>query len=541
MSAPLTREQAAQIGDVLDTREVCETADGGRMEWRLLVVDDEGGEAWKPYEISGDGGISEPLWMPLPGSQLCFLQCPVFECLFHGTRGPGKTETLLMDFARDVGRGYGSSWRGILFRREYKDLDDVVKKCKALFRDSGMFPGAKFLESKSEYKVVFPDGEELLLRHLADEKDYDNYHGHEYPWLGFEELTQWENDKPFKKMQSCCRSSRPGIFCRVRSTTNPYGVGHNWVKRRYGLPDMDGRIIRKPGEMPRVAIRGHLSENFILLHATPSYPITIKNSASNEAEAEAWINGSWDVTAGGMIDDLWRSSIHVIPDITADMIPSSWIITRAYDHGQSHPFAVGWWLESSGEPIRLHTGYDANGEPVYRTVGNVRGDLILWMEWYGCKKDQDNVGVRMSAGDIARGILDREDDEGVAGRVQPGPADTEIWTKDNRGTRLSPADDMENEGLYWDRADKSQGSRKRGWERLREYLRGSVPDANGYREKPGLFVCQCCRHWLALVPPMPRDTDKDLDDVPKTYEDHLADMTRYRVSWELPGMWRRGF
>lgn len=541
MSAPLTRDEAEQIGRVLDTREVCETTDGGRMEWRLIVEDDEGTSLWRPFQVTGAGEVVQPLWMPLPGSQLAFLQCPIFECLFHGTRGPGKTETLLMDFARDVGRGYGASWRGVLFRREYKDLDDVVKKCKALFRDSGMFPGAKFLESKSEYKVVFESGEELLLRHLAGVKDYDNYHGHEYPWLGFEELTQWEDDKAYKRMQSCCRATIPGMQCRVRATTNPYGIGHNWVKKRFRLPDMDGRVIRVPGELPRVSIRGHLSENFILLHATPHYPQTIKNAATNAAEADAWLNGSWDVTAGGMIDDLWRPAVHVIPDIPAEAIPASWIITRAYDHGQSHPFAVGWWLESSGEPIQVKDGYDRDGNPTYRTIGQVRGDLILWMEWYGCKKDQDNVGVRMSAGDIAAGILDREEDEGVMGRVQVGPADTEIWTKDNRGTRVSPADDMEAEGVYWDRADKSQGSRKRGWERLREYLRGAIAAVTGYREHPGLFVCQRCRYWLDLVPPMPRDHEKDLDDVPKTYEDHLADMTRYRVSWELPGMWRRGF
>ena len=36
------------------------------------------------------------------------------------------------------------------------------------------------------------------------------------------------------------------------------------------------------------------------------------------------------------------------------------------------------------------------------------------------------------------------------------------------------------------------------------------------------------------------DTD-DPDALPKGYEDHLVDGTRYRLTFVLPGMWRRSF
>jgi hypothetical protein len=39
---------------------------------------------------------------------------------------------------------------------------------------------------------------------------------------------------------------------------------------------------------------------------------------------------------------------------------------------------------------------------------------------------------------------------------------------------------------------------------------------------------------------MPRD-ERDMDEVPDNYEDHAADMTRYRLCFELPGMDRRSF
>ena len=524
--------QADFVSEPIEQRNVFKGADGSVACWRLMSTADGTG-LWKPFHLDKDGHvIREPNFLPLPGSQYTFMTCPIFEALYEGTRGPGKTMTLIMDFAQEVGKGYGKAWRGILFRRTFGDLDDVVRKIEEFLPK--LFPGFRFLKSKSEYAAVWSSGEQLLLRHLMDEEDYNQYHGHEYPWIGFEELTQWENDKAYKLMFSCCRPTAPGIPCRVRATTNPYGAGHSWVKKRFKLPAWRGKVIRNPGEVERVAIHGTLSENFLLLHTAPNYPAQIMQAASNPAQAVAWLKGSWDVNAGGMVDDLWDSTYHEIANFSAAKIPRSWKINRAYDHGQAHPFCVGWWLESSGEPIEIE---QPDGTVI--EIGRVRGDLILFNEWYGTTGN-DQEGLRLTATVIARGIKEREADMGIRGRTMPGPADTEIWSKDNRGTGRAPKDDMEDEGIFWERADKSPGSRKRGWEMLRARLTGSIPNPDGTREKPGLFVCSRCKYWLAYVPPMPRDV-KDPDDVPEKYEDHAADMTRYRLNWGIPGMWRRSF
>lgn len=519
---------------ILDTKILSEF-EGGVAQWVLVADKMNPTGSWIPVVLDEEGDVVEtPVWMPLPGSQQLFLNCPIFEALYEGTRGPGKTLSLIMDFAKDCGKGFGKAWRGVLFRREYKDLDDVVKKIEEWFPK--MFPGFQFNKSKSEYAAIWPTGEKLLLRHLDSEEDYDNYHGHEYPWIGFEELTQWENDKAYRKMFSCCRSGVPGINCRVRATTNPYGVGHNWVKKRFGLPHKRGKVIRIPGEMPRVAIHGSIWENFLLLHVQPEYPNIIRQAASNPAEEKAWLEGSWNVTAGGMFDDIWDPAIHIVPNFKLSDIPRGWTISRAYDHGQSSPFAVGWWLESNGEPIEI------DGKP----YGEVRGDLFLWMEWYGCKIDKDTgdeVGLRMSAKKIAIGILDLEDDEGITGRVIPGPADNQIFNNDADKQNRSLADDMEDvrggNGVIWERSDKSPGSRKRGYEKIRDRLEGAKAQA-GFREEPGIFVCERCEFWIEHIPPAPRDK-KDPDELPDGWPDHDLDMTRYRVAWEPPIMWKDGF
>ncbi len=442
----------------------------------------------------------------------------------------GNSDSLLLSFASGVGKGYGKGYRGILFRKEFGDLDDIVRKVETIFpRIYG--EGFRFLKSKSEYTAIWKTGEALLLRNLPNEDAYREYHGHSYAWMGFEELTQWPDDKVYKLMFSCLRSPEAGVpVIGVRATTNPYGIGHNWVKKRFRLPHGFGKVIRNPGEDPRVAIQSDLRENFVLLHNNPGYPNRIRSAASNPAQEKAWVDGDWDVTTGGMFDDLWNNHVHVIPNVVPMSFPMGWRLNRSYDHGSSKPFCVLWWAESNGEPAHFSDG---------RVVGQVRGDIILFAEWYGTT-GQPDTGVRMSASSIAKGILERQRDWRISHRVKVGPADANIYTKDTRTQTRSPADDMEDAGVWWERADMSSGSRSRGYQMIRARLAAAYPSTDGTRDTPGLFVCQRCEHWLELVPSAPRDPANQ-DELPKGYEDHPVDATRYRMTHDESGVWQRGF
>lgn len=472
-----------------------------------------------PVLLGPDGKplAEEVAWAPQAGSQVAFLTCPVFEALYEGTRGPGKTDALLMDFAQDCGKGYGQEWRGILFRQSYPQLVDVINKTNKWF--PLIFPSARY--NQSNHTWTWPDGEQLLLRHMAKEADYWNYHGHAYPWIGWEELCNWPNDKCYKVMMSCSRSTVRGIPRKYRSTTNPYGPGHNWVKRRFRLPFMRGRVIRDSKasdgklEPPRVAIHGTIYENRILLHAEPDYIDKIRAAARNKSELAAWLDGSWDIQAGGMFDDVWDGRFHVVPSFPASAIPRQWSIDRSFDWGSSKPFSVGWWAESNGEPITI----------AGRKYGTVRGDLFRIAEWYGWNGVR-NEGVRMLAADVAQGIKDREDDWGLTGRVKPGPADSSIFDEENG---VCIAKDFESKGVKWTAADKGPGSRKQGWEAIRKLMKGALPpQGGGPREDPGMFILDRCDQFMETVPGLTRD-DKDLDDVNTDDEDHIGDETRYRV------------
>lgn len=461
------------------------------------------------------------IWHPQEGSQWQFLECDAFEALYEGTRGGGKTDTLLMSFAGGVGQGYGPFWRGVLFRQTYPQLADVVAKIKRWF--PRMF-GSSYKFNEQSMTVRWSSGEELLLRHMKKNSDYWNYHGHEYSWIGFEELTNWADPTCYLRVMSLCRSSGRNVPMRIRSTTNPYGVGHAWVKERFQLPRMRGalreNIVGKNGKMApsRCAVHSHLNENRILLRADPDYPDKLAEAASSDAERAAWLDGDWDIIAGGMFDDIWithRDRI-VVPQFS---VPKSWVIDRSMDWGESAPFSIGWWATSPGGVVEMIDGSQ---------MSTVRGDLFRVEEYYGWN-GTPNVGCRMLAQDIAAEVRRREQDWGVWGRVRPGPADTQIFD-DRNGNCV--ATDFALLGVNWERADKGKGSRAQGWKQMRKLMKNTRPAPGARtREYPGMFVTDNCAHFLRTIPALPRD-EKKMDDIDENTEDHVADEVRYRVRYE---------
>ena len=435
-----------------------------------------------------------------------------------------NTDWLLMDFAQHVGQGYGAEWQGVIFRQTFPELKDIINKSFKWFY-SIWKKGVEVDYNKADHTWTWASGEQLAFRHFEHKDDYWKYHGHAYPFIGWEELTTWHSADCYLSMLSCNRSPLRGIPLKIRATTNPYGPGHNWVKSRWRLPIPHNRIvgpiikdsINLAGdlELPRVAIRGYLAENKVLLSADPNYVQQLKSAASNPAELRAWLYGDWNIVAGGMFDDLWNPRIHVVPALPYKLIPKRWRIDRSYDHGSSKPFSVGFWAQSNGEPITY------NG----RVYGAVRGDLYRIAEWYGWN-GRENEGVKMGAFDIAEGIKDRIEDWGLTGRVRPGPADTSIFDEYERNK--SVAGDFQRKHVRWEKADKGPGSRRQGWEQMRKMLKAAFPTVAGIREEPGLFIFDCCTQFIRTVPILPRDKT-NVDDVDTNVEDHAGDETRYRI------------
>ena len=363
-------------------------------------------------------------------------------------------------------------------------------------------------------QIEFWNGAKIHLCHCQYEKDVTKYQGAEIHVLLIDELTHF-TDKIYRYLRGRCRlgglkvpEKYKGLLPRIINGSNPGGIGHNWVKHTFVDPAKPYEIAKQDkseGGMLRQYIPARLEDNPALLNTDPDYGDRLEGLGNPEL-VRAMKDGDWNIVSGGMFDDVWNESYHVIQSFE---IPKSWRIDRSFDWGSSKPFSVGWWAESDGT-----NAPDGKSYP--------RGTLFRIAEWYGWN-GKPNEGQRMLATEIAHGILAKEKEMNMVGRVKSGPADSAIFDTQNG---VCIADDMARIGVRWERADKGPGSRKNGWEYLRKMLKASTAFP---MESPGLFVFDTCRNFIRTVPVLPR-SDRDSDDIDTSAEDHIADEVRYRAN-----------
>ena len=417
-----------------------------------------------------------------------------------------------------------------LFRREFGDL------FKNHMEGPGGFPellgeeidagAVRILWSKNQ--IRFDNGSVIHLCHCQHEKDVYGYQGAEIHVLLIDELTQW-TQKMYKFLRSRVRLGGlkvpawlKGLFPRILCGANPGGIGHNWVKGDFVDIAPEGAITEMPAEeggMRRQFVRALLEDNPTMTDNDPQYEGRL-SGLGDPALVRAMRAGDWDIVSGGFFDDLWKRDRHVLKPFP---IPHSWRVDRSFDWGSSKPFSVGWWAESDGTRVEVEPGK-------WRTFP--RGSLIRIAEWYGWDGKNADTGTKLASSQVAKGIREREvlfkcrgpRSEMTAMRVYPGPADSAIKDVDDTQNK-SIADTMRLHGVTWTDSDKSPGSRKNGWELMRELLKSS---AQANPEEPGLWVFDTCTQFIRTVPVLPRD-EKKPDDIDTKAEDHIGDETRYRV------------
>ena len=474
---------------------------------------------WTPFVDDGDGGLREVTWACVSPSQEAFLKCPELEVIYTGPKGTGKSEALLMDFFQNVGRGFGSAYSGLLLRPTNPMLDEIKKLAMNLLpRISGGTAQYNIIHSRWD----FAGGETLKFSHFGSMDQYSNWHGHSYQWIAWEELTTWSTLACYEFMFGCLRSTHPEVskILKVRSTTNPWGAGHNAVMSRFrfsGIPPMIGPLIQEPDKSARRAIAANIEENLLLKVSQPNYIANIKESAGSEAKAKAWIYGDWSITSGGIVDDIWyecRDRIELEPFD----IPPTWRISRSLDWGSSKPYAVLYFAESDGSPLPL-----ANG----KTKPTLRGDLFLIAEIYG-STGKPNEGTRESPATVARKMKRFEEQRGWIIRDSQSVADSSIFD-DSAGTSIGAV--FAANGVHFEPANKKPGTRRQGAEAVRSRLRAAKP-IDGIREALGLFVVSsACPNFIRTVMALTRsETDPDdIDQGGGAVDDHFWDSLRYRM------------
>ena len=264
---------------------------------------------------------------PTP-KQLAFLWLPHREAFYGGAAGGGKSDALLMAALQYV---HVPGYHALVIR---KTLEDAKKPGSIMFRAREWLARTNAVWVASEHAYYFPtDGAPAVLKFgkLANIGDAYNYQGSDYQFIGFDELTQFYqtdveyvitrlrrprcpyHDLKSGHMDSKCPSCREfgplyGVPLRVRTASNPGGMGHLWVKRRYLISRSDTLVSPqgKPlyaGQNPkRPHIPAYIQDNPFL--DQESYIETLSD-IEDPVTREQLLAGDWGISEDGRFKSSW--------------------------------------------------------------------------------------------------------------------------------------------------------------------------------------------------------------------------------------------
>lgn len=435
------------------------------------------------------------------------LETKATEVLYGGSAGAGKSH--LVRAAAIMWCGMVPGLQVYLFRRL---RDDLIKNhiegphgLRALLAP-WVLTG---LVDMVEDEIRFWNGSKIYLCHCKDEKDRFKYLGAEIHVLLIDELTTF-TETIYRFLRSRVRMAGidlpeqfRGLFPRILCGSNPGNVGHGWVKAAFidARPPLEiEQVSSSEGGMTRQFIPAKLTDNPSI---NPTDYVSKLEGLGSPALVKAMRDGDWNVVAGAFFPEV-STERHVI---TPRSLPAYWLKFRSFDWGSARPFSVGWWTVSDGELADFP-----------------RGAIIRYREWYGCQRDANgaaipNSGLRMTAEQVADGIVERERGDITGNRVMAGVADPSIFAEDGGP---SIADRMAGRKCYWRPADNTRVARigaSGGWDQVRARLIGDG-------ELPALYVFSTCLDWIRTFPALQHDDGRP-EDVATESEDHIGDETRY--------------
>lgn len=459
-------------------------------------------------QLHGTDNRNAPItiWEPQP-RQEAFITCPCDDVGFGGARGGGKSDAVVGDFI-DHEDTYGEHAIAMAFRRERTQLVELIERAKQVLQPIGH----KWHEQDKYFRG--PNGGRLRFTYLESDSDADAYQGHNYTRLYPEEMGTFPSEAPIAKLTATLRSGH-GVPCQMKSTCNPGGPGHQWVKARYRLDTNPGGMeiykfeyinpfTKKKIEKTRVFIPSKVVDNKYL---GDDYVANLFQVGS-ENLVKAWLTGDWSVIEGAFFPE-WSTEKHVIRPFE---IPASWTRFRSGDWGSAKPFSMGWWAVV-GEDFPMRHGD--------RHLVLPRGALIRYREWYGASAP--NVGLKLTAEAVADGIVEREVNEprDIDGKVAVsyGVLDPAAFASDGGP---SIAERMATRKIFFRRADNARVSARGamgGWDQLRARLVGDG-------ERPMIYFFSTCRDTIRTLPALQHDQTK-AEDVDTESEDHAPDEIRY--------------
>ena len=250
--------------------------------------------AWETYQNT----VVMNKWIkaPIHAKQSEFLlHTHTKEVFYGGAGGGGKSQALLYGALQYVDTpGYAA----LILRRRYTDLSMPEA---IMDRAINYLHGSPASWNGTNKQFTFPSGATINFGYMDHENDKLRYRGGEYQYIGFDELTDF-SDTQYSFLFSRLRRKKFGpaksIPLRMRSASNPGGVGHEWVRRRF----VDAETRRAGAVFIPAGLRDNPSLDAEGYLDSLSYTDPITRMQIEE--------GNWDGIEGGRFLRAWFKNRH---------------------------------------------------------------------------------------------------------------------------------------------------------------------------------------------------------------------------------------
>lgn len=481
-------------------------------------------------------------WKPT-ARQEDFLSLPdnIFEGLYGGAAGGGKTETLLMlplvkQDKKNKPLYEHPRFKMLFLRRTYPELDsEVIPRSKDFFPSTGANP---YQDQKKRW--TWPSGAIVQFGHCEHEKDVAKYDTSEYNIIAFDEATSFTPYQYEYLTFSRCRTSSPDLPAIVRGGTNPGNIGHSYFRKRFVEPSRNGNCILRETRtvrgvsqtLLRIFIPSKATDNTYLIAADPDYVNRLNRLP--EAERAAKADGDWWTFSGQVFDD-WRTqpfpdepshAQHIVPSFR---IPDYWPKVLSMDWGFSAMTIAGWYAinpcPSDRYPATIYkyreysckkTKISTWASDIRRLSGNEQFmDIVLDPSAWASRGEPATIAEQFEqhSGFSPR----RADNDRVSGKLLL--QDLIRWK--SRPPRFVPQEGFDAELAM-------ELNRKRGPQAYAEYTALFKPEPEEKFLPKFQIFADCCPETEKVIPVCVYDKDNK-EDVAEFDGDDPYDETRYGI------------
>ncbi len=284
--------------------------------------------------------------------QKLFIDAAESEVLFGGAAGGGKSYGQMADALIFAVKYPGS--KQLVLRRTFSELE------KSLIRTAlALYPREIYTFNASSHTGKFKNGSIIDFGYCASENDVYQYQSAEYDCIRFDELTH------FTKMQYVYLISRVrganSYPKQIKSSTNPGGIGHSWVKERFIDRGKGGEAFIGDDGIKRIFIPSLLGDNAFLTEKDGEYEKRL--SALPERERKALLYGEWDIFDGQYFQE-FSTRIHVTEPFE---VPPSWRRYRTIDYGLDRLVCL-WIAVSPERRAYVYREYCESNLPISRSA-----------------------------------------------------------------------------------------------------------------------------------------------------------------------------